>query len=42
MLHAAPSQATKGIEATNTLFQDIESCVVTSLKAVQGIMINDK
>jgi hypothetical protein len=36
------SQATRGIEATDKLFRDIEGVVVKSLKSVQGIMINDK
>jgi hypothetical protein len=35
-------QATRGIEATDRLFRDMEAVVVKSLKAVQGIMMNDK
>mmetsp|Transcript_16544 Transcript_16544/g.28350 ORF Transcript_16544/g.28350 Transcript_16544/m.28350 type:complete len:446 (+) Transcript_16544:151-1488(+) len=35
-------EATRGIETTAILFNDIESCIVTSLKAVQGIIQNDK
>lgn len=35
-------QATHGVEATDKLFLDIEACVVSSLRAVCNIMINDK
>jgi hypothetical protein len=36
------TQATHGVEASDKLFQDIEDCVVKSLRAVCNIMINDK
>ncbi len=37
-----PCQATRGLEASDRLFRDIEAVVVKSLKAVQGIMMSDK
>ncbi|KAF5828673.1 tubulin tyrosine ligase [Dunaliella salina] len=35
-------EATHGVEASDKLFQDIEACVVKSLRAVCNIIINDK
>jgi len=35
-------EATRGLEATDQLFRDMEACVVNSLRAVQGIMVNDR
>jgi tubulin polyglutamylase TTLL1 len=35
-------EATRGHEATRTLFDDIENIILQSLKAVQNIMVNDK
>ncbi|KAL6764428.1 putative tubulin polyglutamylase TTLL1-like protein [Haematococcus lacustris] len=35
-------ESTRGLEATDQLFKDMDACVVKSLRAVQGIMVNDK
>lgn len=35
-------ESTRGAEATERLFRDIETIIVVSLKAVQNVMINDK
>jgi tubulin polyglutamylase TTLL1 len=35
-------QGTRGTEATNKCFEDIEDTIVHSLKAVQNVLINDK